>query len=175
MANKTSKKSAKVAKKAATRRADAKAANRARRRRSRSPARSQNRPSSQAATLRSRRVRATPPCRPTSRRCRAGNATSGAPRRAHRTYRSWCAQGREVELALLWPRGPRLVPRRPLLHEIRQGGFLPRRVAASCPPGKSKSKRKDTRYLDIHEDDQLDEAQLAARVKQASQLPGEPM
>ena len=41
------------------------------------------------------------------------------------------------------------------------------------PPGESKS--KDTRYLDIHEDDQLDEAQLIAWVKQASQLPGERM
>ncbi len=41
------------------------------------------------------------------------------------------------------------------------------------PPGESKS--KDTRYLDIHEADQLDEAQLAAWVKQASQLPGERM
>ena len=41
------------------------------------------------------------------------------------------------------------------------------------PPGQSKS--KDTRYLDIHEDDQLDEAQLAAWVKQASQWPGERM
>ena len=41
------------------------------------------------------------------------------------------------------------------------------------PPGESKS--KDTRYLDIHEGDQLDEAQLAAWVKQASQLPGERM
>ena len=39
------------------------------------------------------------------------------------------------------------------------------------PPGESKS--NDTRYLDIHEDDQLDEAQLAAWVKQASQLPGD--
>jgi hypothetical protein len=38
------------------------------------------------------------------------------------------------------------------------------------PPAASKS--KDTRYLDIHEDDELDEAQLAAWVKQASQLPG---
>ena len=37
------------------------------------------------------------------------------------------------------------------------------------------SKHKDVRYLDIHEDDQLDEAQLAAWVKQASQLPGERM
>ena len=43
----------------------------------------------------------------------------------------------------------------------------------AVPPAKSKS--KDTRYLDIHEDDQLDEAQLAAWVKQASQFPGERM
>jgi hypothetical protein len=31
------------------------------------------------------------------------------------------------------------------------------------------------RYLDIHEDDQFDESQLAAWVKQASQLAGERM
>jgi hypothetical protein len=41
------------------------------------------------------------------------------------------------------------------------------------PPGESKS--KDTRYLDIREDDRLDEAQLVAWVKQASLLPGERM
>jgi len=41
------------------------------------------------------------------------------------------------------------------------------------PP--DESKQKEVRYLDIHEDDQLDEAQLAAWVKQASQLPGERM
>jgi hypothetical protein len=39
------------------------------------------------------------------------------------------------------------------------------------PPGVSK--QKEVRYLDIHEDDPLDEAQFAAWVKQASQLPGE--
>ena len=39
------------------------------------------------------------------------------------------------------------------------------------PPGRSK--QKDVRYLDIHEDDELDEAQLASWVQQASQLPGE--
>ena len=38
------------------------------------------------------------------------------------------------------------------------------------PPGESKD--KEVRYLDIHEDDQLDEAQFAAWVTQASQLPG---
>jgi hypothetical protein len=37
------------------------------------------------------------------------------------------------------------------------------------PPGASKS--KDTRYVDIHEDD-LDEAQMATWVKQAAALPG---
>ena len=41
------------------------------------------------------------------------------------------------------------------------------------PPGKSK--QKDVRYLDIHEDDQLDETQFADWVKQASRLPGERM
>jgi hypothetical protein len=37
------------------------------------------------------------------------------------------------------------------------------------------SKQKDVRYLDIHEEDDLDEAQFTAWVKQASQLPGERM
>ena len=41
------------------------------------------------------------------------------------------------------------------------------------PPGESK--HKDVRYLDIREDEPLDEAQLAAWVRQASQLPGERM
>ena len=41
------------------------------------------------------------------------------------------------------------------------------------PPGESK--QKEVRYLDIHDDDQIDEAQLADWVKQASRLPGERM
>jgi hypothetical protein len=41
------------------------------------------------------------------------------------------------------------------------------------PPGASK--QKDVRYLDIYEDDDLDEAQFAAWVRQASELPGERM
>jgi hypothetical protein len=41
------------------------------------------------------------------------------------------------------------------------------------PPGASK--HKEVRYLDIREDDRLDEVQLATWVKQASQLPGERM
>jgi hypothetical protein len=38
------------------------------------------------------------------------------------------------------------------------------------PPGASKG--KDTRYIDIHEGDELDEAQMATWVKQAAALPG---
>jgi hypothetical protein len=41
------------------------------------------------------------------------------------------------------------------------------------PPPPGTSKQKDVRYLDIHENDPLDEAQFADWVKQASQLPGE--
>jgi hypothetical protein len=41
------------------------------------------------------------------------------------------------------------------------------------PPGESK--HEEVRYLDIREDDALDEAQFAAWVKQASRLPGEHM
>jgi len=38
------------------------------------------------------------------------------------------------------------------------------------PPGASK--QKNVRYLDIHEDDDLDEAQMGSWVKQAAALPG---
>lgn len=38
------------------------------------------------------------------------------------------------------------------------------------PPGESK--QKDVRYLDLHEDDEIDEAQITDWVKQASKLPG---
>ena len=41
------------------------------------------------------------------------------------------------------------------------------------PPGESK--HKEVRYLDIREDEPLDEAQFTAWVKQASELPGEKM
>ena len=51
-----------------------------------------------------------------------------------------------------------LVPQLSLLYEVLEGGLLPRHVAASDPPGESKS--KSTRYLDMLEDDQFDEAQF---------------
>ncbi|MND07319.1 hypothetical protein D3C83_292170 [compost metagenome] len=38
------------------------------------------------------------------------------------------------------------------------------------PPGTSK--HKDVRYLDVREDDEIDEAQLTSWIKQAAALPG---
>jgi hypothetical protein len=49
------------------------------------------------------------------------------------------------------------------------------RGASLTPVPPVESKQKDVRYFHIHEGDQLDEAQLADWVKQASQLPGEKM
>jgi hypothetical protein len=49
------------------------------------------------------------------------------------------------------------------------------RGAALEPPPPGPSKQKDVRYLDIHEQDAIDEAQFIAWVKQASKLPGERM
>ena len=44
--------------------------------------------------------------------------------------------------------------------------------AALSPPPPIDSKQDDVRYLNIHEDDELDEAQFTDWVKQASKLPG---
>src|SRR6187551_833445 len=49
--------------------------------------------------------------------------------------------------------------------------FFRGRSLRPLPPGESK--QKEVRYLDIREDDELDESQFAAWVKQASKLPGE--
>jgi hypothetical protein len=49
------------------------------------------------------------------------------------------------------------------------------RGASLRPVPPVESKHKEVRYLHIHEDDQLDEAQFARWVKQASRLPGERM
>ncbi len=49
------------------------------------------------------------------------------------------------------------------------------RGASLSPLPPVASKQKDVRYFHIHEGDQLDEAQFADWVKQASQLPGEKM
>jgi len=43
------------------------------------------------------------------------------------------------------------------------------------PPPPGKSKHKDVRYLDIHEDDPFDEARFTGWIEQASRLPGERM
>jgi hypothetical protein len=51
--------------------------------------------------------------------------------------------------------------------------FFRGRSLRPVPPGESK--HREVRYLDIREDDPLDERQFAAWVKQASRLPGERM
>ena len=48
--------------------------------------------------------------------------------------------------------------------------FFRGRSLRPVPPGESR--QKDVRYLDVHEDDPLDEALVARWIRQASQLPG---
>jgi hypothetical protein len=49
-------------------------------------------------------------------------------------------------------------------------GFFRGASLRPVPPGESKN--DDMRYVDIHEDDPLDEARLVSWIEQASQLPG---
>jgi hypothetical protein len=49
------------------------------------------------------------------------------------------------------------------------------RGASLCPMPPVGSKQKNVRYLHVHEDEGLDEAQFTDWVKQASRLPGERM
>jgi hypothetical protein len=46
------------------------------------------------------------------------------------------------------------------------------RGASLTPPPPGTSKQEDVRYLDIHEDDELDQKLLASWIAQASELPG---
>jgi len=49
-------------------------------------------------------------------------------------------------------------------------GFFRGMLLRPVPPGESKL--KDVRYLDIHEDDRFDEELVASWIRQASELPG---
>lgn len=51
--------------------------------------------------------------------------------------------------------------------------FLRGAALRPLPPGESK--HKDVRYLDIHEDEKLDEELVASWIEQASKLPGDVM
>jgi hypothetical protein len=174
MANKTSIKSTKVAKKAAARRVDAKAA----------------KPRKTAPKSQSRKV-----AKPTL--LAGGNpqiakADGDAPVQAYiAAMPGWKRDvGRRLDaLIVRTVHGVRKAVKwnSPLYGVEGQGWFLGIhcftnyvkvaffRGTSLRPVPLGESKSKDTRYLDIHEDDQLDEALLAAWVKQASQLPGERM
>ncbi|MDQ2660626.1 MAG: DUF1801 domain-containing protein [Actinomycetota bacterium] len=57
--------------------------------------------------------------------------------------------------------------------EYVQVQFLKGTSLDPLPP--KESKHDEVRYLDVHEDDELDEAQLRSWIEQASKLPGEKM
>ena len=67
-----------------------------------------------------------------------------------------------MELAVLWRRA-----------KYVKATFFNGASLSPLPPGESKHQR--VRYLDIREDEELDEAQFVDWVKQASELPGERM
>ena len=87
---------------------------------------------SQAAIRRSRKATATPPCRPTSRRCRAGRETLDAA-----STRSSSAPCPDVRKAVRWNsplygvEGLGFFPELPRLHSPRASDFLPRRIAGA--------------------------------------------
>ena len=113
-----------------------------------------------------------PRCRRTSPRCRAGRATSGK-----RLDALIVRTVPNVRKAVKW--------NSPFYGIEGQGWFLsfhvftryvkvsllPRHVAATRS-ARRHPKGKDVRWIDIHEGDELDEAQMATWVKQAAALPG---
>jgi hypothetical protein len=74
------------------------------------------------------------------RHARLETGRRAPPRRAHRAHHPPRPQGREVELALLWGRGPGMVPQLPLLHEVRQGDLLLRHITPPGPPSRVKTR-----------------------------------
>jgi hypothetical protein len=174
MAKRTSKKSAKVAKKAAGKRAAAKAAK---------PRKTAAKPLS---------AKAAKPVLLSGGNPQIAKGYGDAPVKAYiAAMLGWkCGVGRRLDALIV-----RTVPgvskavkyNSPLYGLEGEGWFLGIHVftkyvkvaffrgASLRPLLPAASRQKDMRYLDIHEGDQLDEAQLAAWVKQASQLPGEKM
>jgi hypothetical protein len=113
---------------------------------------------------------AAPPCRPTSRPCRAGNATWDAAS----TGSSCTVPG--VRKAVKW--------NSPFYGIEGRGWFLSFHCFTKyikvaffrgtslrpVPPGESK--HKEVRYLNIHQNDRFDEALMATWVTQSAALPG---
>ena len=111
-----------------------------------------------------------PRCRRTSQRCRAGSATSGS------ADALIARNVPNVRKAVKW--------NSPFYGIEGQGWFLSFHVFTHylkvaffrgtslrpVPPGASK--HEEVRYVDIHEGDELDEAQMVNWVKQAAALPG---
>src|SRR5215216_1268771 len=171
MANKTSKKSAKVAKKAAARRVPAKAA----------------KPRKTAPKSQSRKV--AKPALLAGGNPQLAKADGDAPVQAYiAAMPGWKrAVGRRLDALIV-----RTVPgvrkavkwNSPFYGIEGQGWFLNFhcftkyvkvaffRGASLRPLLPGESKHKEVRYLDIHEDEELDEELVAGWIRQASQLPG---
>jgi hypothetical protein len=188
MANKTSTKSTKVAKKAAAKRVAAKAA-KARKSVAKSVAKSSARkPTNATATKTKGPAMAAKPTLLAGGNPQIAKADGDAPVQAYiAAMPGWKSEvGRRLDalIARTVPGVRKAVKWNSPFYGEGQGWF----VSFHCftkyvkvtffrgtslrplPPGESK--HKAVRYLDIYED-QLDEAQFAAWVKQASQLPGE--
>ncbi len=76
-----------------------------------------------------------------------------------------------MEHALLWHRGQGWFLGFHCITKYVKVAFFRGTSLRPVPPGESK--QKDVRYLDIHEDDQLEEERVASWIRQASELPGE--
>ena len=94
-----------------------------------------------------------------------------APRCPHRAHGPRRAQGRQVEPTVLRRRGRRWFLAFRCYTKYVQLQFFRGTSLDPVPP--KASKHDEVRYLDIHEDDELDEAQLRSWIEQASDLPGE--
>ena len=78
--------------------------------------------------------------------------------------------GWKRDVAVLWHRGPGLVPVVPRLHSLRQSDVLPGQVAA--PASSRRVQAQGSALLRHLRNAELDEAQMAAWIRQAAALPG---
>ncbi len=138
------------------------------------PERRRSQSSFQAATLRSRKVTETHLCRPTSRPCRAGKAKSGVgSMRSLSAPSPACARRSNGTRPSMASRTGFWFLSFHVFAKYIQVTFF--RGASLRPPPSDKRPSTRTCATSTSTEDQLDEAQFTAWVKQASELPGEKM
>ena len=92
------------------------------------------------------------------------------PRRAHRAHRAQGTQSREWNSPFYGIDGQGWFLNFHCFTKYVKVAFFRGMSLRPVPPGASK--HEDVRYVDIHEDDQLDQDLLASWIRQASELPG---